>query len=253
MVNVLLDDRRHDVRHFHQFTTQLRHCDVENELEAAATVPLVPHLRPHLVQWWLAARRLALPRRRHPEKRTVHQPPGGGHLPEHSRAVHHAPLPRPLAFVCPRVCGGCGGCGSDGCVDEMCLAMSHHGCTKLGWQNTWESDSWRPRHPGPQRPGGRSAKMPFLRRESPPQTSITLAVNESVAPPAVPLDSWTTTGMSTTSSRTGCRNPSVFCTVWTKHLSCITTGRNQNTLLSKNCTCEISGLLHSLHCGVPSL
>ena len=47
-VNVLLDDLRHDVRHFHQFTTHLRHCDVENELEAAATVPLVPHLQPHL-------------------------------------------------------------------------------------------------------------------------------------------------------------------------------------------------------------
>ena len=47
-VNVLLDDLRHGVRHFHQLTTQVRHCDVGNKLEAAATVPLVPHLRPHL-------------------------------------------------------------------------------------------------------------------------------------------------------------------------------------------------------------
>ena len=27
-----------------------------------------------------------------------------------------------------------------------CLSTSHSECTKLGWQNTWESDSWRPRH-----------------------------------------------------------------------------------------------------------
>ena len=28
-----------------------------------------------------------------------------------------------------------------------CLSMSHSGCTLFGWQNTWESDSRRPRHP----------------------------------------------------------------------------------------------------------
>ena len=38
----MLDDLTHDVRHFHELTTHLRHCDVENELEAAATAPLVP-------------------------------------------------------------------------------------------------------------------------------------------------------------------------------------------------------------------
>ena len=31
----------------------------------------------------------------------------------------------------------------------MCLSISLHACTKLGWQNTWESDSRRPRHPEP--------------------------------------------------------------------------------------------------------
>ena len=65
-VNVLLDDLRHDVRHFHQFSPKLRHCDIENKLDAAATVPLVPRLRPHLNQccwprsWW---RRLLAPPR----------------------------------------------------------------------------------------------------------------------------------------------------------------------------------------------
>ena len=28
----------------------------------------------------------------------------------------------------------------------MCLSITLHGCTEFGWQNTWESDSWRPRH-----------------------------------------------------------------------------------------------------------
>ena len=43
-VNVLLDDLRYDVRHFHQFTTHLRHCDIEKQLKAAATVLLFPFL-----------------------------------------------------------------------------------------------------------------------------------------------------------------------------------------------------------------
>ena len=33
-----------------------------------------------------------------------------------------------------------------------------HGCTYLVWHDTWESDSPRPRHPGPQRPDGRGPK-----------------------------------------------------------------------------------------------
>ena len=47
-------------------------------------------------------------------------------------------------------------CGRD--VTMVCFSVPLHGCTKLGWQNTWESDSRRPRHPGPQRPDGRSPK-----------------------------------------------------------------------------------------------
>ena len=29
----------------------------------------------------------------------------------------------------------------------MCLSINPSRCTELGWQNTWESDSQRPRHP----------------------------------------------------------------------------------------------------------
>ena len=32
---------------------------------------------------------------------------------------------------------GVGG-GADLCVHGMCLAISHHECTELGWQNAWE-------------------------------------------------------------------------------------------------------------------
>ena len=31
----------------------------------------------------------------------------------------------------------------------VCFSLPLHGCTQFGWQNTWESDSWRPRHPKP--------------------------------------------------------------------------------------------------------
>ena len=40
----------------------------------------------------------------------------------------------------------------------MCFSTHANGGTKLGWQNTWESDSRRPRHPGPQRPDERRPK-----------------------------------------------------------------------------------------------
>ena len=46
-------------------------------------------------------------------------------------------------------CGGCGGCGSDARLVTYVFSKRHSGCTKLEWQNTWESDSWRPRHPKP--------------------------------------------------------------------------------------------------------
>ena len=48
-VNGLLDEEK-DRRRVLQLSTQLRHCDSENQLEAAATVPLVPTLRPSLQQ-----------------------------------------------------------------------------------------------------------------------------------------------------------------------------------------------------------
>ena len=38
---------------------------------------------------------------------------------------------------------GCGGGGSDGVLMRD-LSITHHSCTKLAWQNTWESDSGVP-------------------------------------------------------------------------------------------------------------
>ena len=38
-------------RHLDHLPPQLRHCGIENELKAAPTMPLVPHLRPHIQQW----------------------------------------------------------------------------------------------------------------------------------------------------------------------------------------------------------
>ena len=53
-------------------------------------------------------------------------------------------------------------CGSGGGADDgirrECLSITADACTQLGWQNTWESDSPRLRHPGTRRPPGRSAK-----------------------------------------------------------------------------------------------
>ena len=46
-------------------------------------------------------------------------------------------------------CGGCGGCGSDEALTKMCFSIPPQPCTLSGWQNIWESDSWRPRHPEP--------------------------------------------------------------------------------------------------------
>ena len=68
---------------------------------------------------------------------------------------------------------GVGGGGGDLCVHGQSLSMNHDACNKSRWQNAWESDSWRPRHPqalddeelliiegspGAQHQDGRSAK-----------------------------------------------------------------------------------------------
>ena len=68
-------------------------CSTVNPFPAAAPQATV-----------LAARRLVPHPRppRHPSQSTGHQPPGGGHLPEHGRTVHLAPPPPALAIVCLR-------------------------------------------------------------------------------------------------------------------------------------------------------
>ena len=48
-------------------------------------------------------------------------------------------------------CVGVGVCGGGGGADEIdvndkSLSICHHACIELRWQNTWESDSRRPRH-----------------------------------------------------------------------------------------------------------
>ena len=42
-----------------------------------------------------------------------------------------------------------GGGGSDKALTTMCFSIPPQTCTKLEWQNTYESDSRRPRHPEP--------------------------------------------------------------------------------------------------------
>ena len=93
-------------------------------------------------------------------------------------------------------CGGCGCCGCGGCGSDVELD-AHPGrynvsrCTQFGWQNTWESDSRRPRHPGPQRPDGwraekcnkTAANYPHRRHQSRPnkECQAQLCVPVSVA------------------------------------------------------------------------
>ena len=53
-----------------------------------------------------------------------------------------------VGWLVGSVCVGGGG-GSDKALTTMCFSIPPQTCTKLKWQNTWESDSRRPRHPEP--------------------------------------------------------------------------------------------------------
>ena len=70
-----------------------------------------------------------------PKRTSSHEKPQGVHLPN-------------IRVVCGCwcVCGGGGGGADETDVNDKSLSICHHACIELRWQNTWESDSRRPRH-----------------------------------------------------------------------------------------------------------
>ena len=124
--------------------------------------------------------------------------------------------------------GGGGGGGADLCVNEMCLAISHHECTYLGWQKRLGASSRRPRHPGPHVPAGRRAKKCLKNEAKGPFQSVSnLSMNGSEPYPGTAgnLSLHERSDVPQPRRNCTCGTSGQFCIVWTiRHMLCTTTG-----------------------------